>query len=242
VIARRGCPWLRLGFGEARRETVRELLSPALAVMVIPLAQSAYLQGTAVVVGVAGSPSMVPIYTALRTLSRVGVQLISSLSIPIMPEYAAAKARGEEAKASRLAAALTLAVVTVGLLAALVLTFGGETILHLWTRGAIRAPQAMIDFFAAAIFLHIIWAPLSDLLLAINRHHTYSYAYLGLAVASGALTYLLVRAMGVTGAAVGNLALEVAMMATVLASLRRWQAFRGFWSAVASLPWKRVAK
>jgi O-antigen/teichoic acid export membrane protein len=221
LLTRRWADWLRFGFRSARRERIRELLSPAIAAMMLPIAQAIYLQGTTIVIGIAGTSAMVPVYTALRTLSRVGVQVMASLSIPAMPGFAAAKATGNEALARRIAARLGFTVVAIGFVAAVVLVFAGEWILQLWTRGAISAPALMIDLFAAAIFLHIAWAPLSDLLLAQNRHHTYTYSYLLLGTISVMLTWVLVPAFGVTGAAAANLALEVPMLAVVLFSLRR---------------------
>jgi O-antigen/teichoic acid export membrane protein len=221
LTTRRWAGWLRLGFGSAHRERVRELMSPAIAIMVLPISQAIYLQGAAIVIGIAGSSAMVPIYTALRTLSRVGVQVMASLSIPAMPGFAAAKAVGDEAAARLIALRLGMTVFAVGLVAAAVLALAGEWILQVWTRGAISAPALMIDLFAVAIFLHIVWAPLSDLLVAQNRHHLYSYAYLVLAGVSGVLTWVLVRAFGVTGAAAANLALEIPMLCVVLFSLNR---------------------
>jgi len=214
--------WAVAGFRAASQERLRELLRPGLAAMVLPLSQAGYLQGTAIAVGAAGGLALVPVYTAVRTISRLTVQMLSALAIPVMPEFAAARARGEDVIASRLAGALALVCLVVGLVMAVIVAFGGERLLDLWTGGAITAPLPMIWLFAGAVLLQSLWAPMSDLLLALNRHEGYSYAYLLLAVLTVPLTLALVGALGVTGAAAANLMLEGAMVVVVSLSLRRW--------------------
>lgn len=177
---------------------LQELFRPAIAVMAIPLAHAAYLQGTAIAVGIAGGAALVPVYTALRTISRIAVQMLTALAFPVMPEFAAAHARKEYALSARLAGALAIACATIGLLMAIVVAGAGGIILEIWTKGIIEAPREMILILGACVFLQAIWAPLSDLLLALNRHEAYSYAYLVLAAITVCVTVPLVQTYGIT--------------------------------------------
>ncbi|MBT0668355.1 lipopolysaccharide biosynthesis protein [Novosphingobium profundi] len=219
--ATRHAGWAHLGIGQARFQRIKDLTRPAFAAMVLPLSQAAFLQGTAFAVGLAGTPAMVPLYTTLRTLSRIGLQVMSAIAIPVMPEFAIARARGDNALASRIGGMLTMGCAAVGLGATLTLSLFGVEIIHLWTGGVVQPPYLMVLIFGIGIGLDLLWAPLSDLLLAVNRHETYSYTYLVSAFLVVGLTYVLVQRFGVVGAAAANLCLEIVMFLTVTLSLRR---------------------
>lgn len=221
LVATKVSGWAKITLSHARWPRVKELFRPAVAAMVLPLAQAAFLQGTAMAVGAAGTAAMVPLYTTLRTISRIGLQFMSAIAIPIMPEFAIARAKGEFQLAARIGGALTMGCTAIAIVAAIVLGVFGVEIIRFWTAGVIEPPFLMVLLFAIAIGLDIVWAPLSDLLLAVNRHETYSYIYLGSALVLVFLTFVLVRHFGVVGAASANLALEIIMFSTVMISLRR---------------------
>lgn len=218
--ARRVAPWMR---APARRSgaRVRELWRPAVAAMVLPLAQAAYLQGSALAVGAAIGAPAVPIYTSLRTLSRIGLQLLAVLFLPLMPEYTATHARGDTRGTAIIAGGLMIANLVVGVAYALIIGFFGMPLLALWTHGMIQPPQAMITLTAIGLTMSVMWNPLSSLLLAINRHETISYVLAALAPMTIALTYVLMRRYGLTGSAAANLLMETGMLVTVVIALRR---------------------
>lgn len=221
MLALHHAGWAQLGLGEVRRERMNSLFRPALAAMMLPLAQAGYIQGTSLAVGAAAGPATLPVYASLRTLSRVAIQVLYMVNLPILPDFTAAFARGQSAWASRMVGGVATFCLIVGVVSALVLAVLGQPLLLLWTHGAIHAPQAMIVVTALALAAGALWNPLSNLLLAVNRHESFSYVYMGCALTSVALTYGLVRRFGVTGAALANLVLDVAMLARVLATLRR---------------------
>jgi O-antigen/teichoic acid export membrane protein len=221
VLALRRAPWLELRFREARRDRMSALLRPALAAMMLPLSQAGYLQGTALAVGAAAGAAVVPIFTSLRTLSRVGLQFLMSVTLPVMPEFTAEHARGNLGWLNKVTGALTTFNLLVGTIAAATLLWAGESILTWWTKGAIEAPQAMITLTAAALVAGAVWNPLSYLLLAVNKHEGFTYVFAGAAVGAVVLSYFLVRHWGVTGAAAANLLLDVAMLGAVVVQMRR---------------------
>lgn len=214
--------WPRFGFARMSKRRIAELWRPSLAAMLLPLSQAGYLQGIAVVAGTVAGTAVVPIYAAMRTISRLPVQMLAPIAIPLMPEYAAARARQDDRVSSAIVGGLLFVAVAVALAGALLLGFGGSEILKVWTDGAIRAPAAMIAVFGVIILFQCLSAPLSDLLLAINRHERYTAAYALAAVISLVLTVPLVEAMGITGAAVAGLLLEAVMVVVVGYSIVRW--------------------
>lgn len=221
MFARGAAPWIRSRV-PASRQRIREMWRPALAAMALPVSQAIYLQGSAMAVGAAAGAAAVPIYASLRTLSRLGLQVSAMFAVPLMPEYTAAHARGDSRQTSVIAGALTLASLGLGVGYALVIGLFGRVLIGLWTHGAIQPPEAMIALTAIALAIGVLWNPLSDLLLAINRHESFSYAYVGCALAAVAATFGLVRALGIAGAAIANLAFETVMAITVLRALRKY--------------------
>ena len=221
LLARRRAKWLILGFKFASRVRMSELLRPALAAMMLPLAQAGYLQGTALAVGAAAGAAIVPIFTSVRTLSRVGLQFLMAITLPILPEFTAEHARGNLPWLKKVTGGITTLNAVIGTIAAVVLIFAGQPLLSWWTKGAIAAPQAMIALTAAALVAGAVWNPLSYFLLAVNRHEGFTYTFAIAAIAAIFLSYVLVRQWGVTGAAAVNLLLDLAMLVCVVFQVRR---------------------
>jgi len=221
TLARRRATWLVIGFDSLSRQRVRELLRPGLAAMVLPLAQAGYLQGTALAVGAAAGAGAVPIFTSLRTLSRVGLQLLLAVNQPVLPEFTAEFARGNFMWIRRLTGALTTFNGVVGGFAGLIFLFWGDMLLTWWTRGTIAAPHIMIALTAAALVAAAIWNPMSLLLLAVNRHEQFAYLFGFAAFLSVIVSFFMVRHWGVAGASVSSLLLDLAMLAFVSTQLRQ---------------------
>jgi O-antigen/teichoic acid export membrane protein len=216
VLLRRRVPWLRIGLREGTRAEMLALLRPAGAVMLVPLAQALALQGTAVALGIAAGQAAVPVFTATRTLSRVGLQICWLFNTPLMPEFSSAAAR-EDRHAMALMTLVTVLVSTLLLVpyALLFAAFGQEAIL-LWTHEVILPPAPVVTTMALVILLGGYWYPLSNLILARNLHSSYTRWYVLLAALSLPLAVALSRQFGATGAAVAMALLEGAMLFVIL--------------------------
>ncbi len=200
----------RVSFGEIRR-----LLQPALAMLALPLAQALFLQGTVAVVGLAAGAATVPAFTAVRTLSRVGVQLAMIVNRAVLPEFTMAAAAVDHSRRARLAFMSIASSIVILLPIFFAVVIGGPLILKLWTHGAIHAPYALIVVMAVTMVVNGTWFPISNLILALNLHSQYSYYYLAAAAGSVLLSYPLVRWLGSPGAAVSLLALDCIMFGRV---------------------------
>jgi O-antigen/teichoic acid export membrane protein len=220
TLAVRRAKWLRLGFGNATRSRISDLLRPSLAAMIMTVSQAGYLQGTVIAVGAAAGAAAVPIFASLRTLSRVGLQFLNALTFPILPEFTAEHARDNLPWLKRVLGATTTVNALVGSIAGLVLVLSGNALLAWWTKGAIMAPQAMIEITALALVAAAVWNPMSLFLLAVNRHEKFTYALGGAVLLSVALTYAFARHWGVTGAAAANLLLDLSMLCFAFLQLR----------------------
>lgn len=216
LMLRRQVPWLHLGIRQANAREARSLLFPAIAVMMIPLAQASFLQGTALALGIAASKAAVPAFTATRTLSRIGLQIPNLLNHALMPEYSAAVARGNRhAQGKMLALTIASSALTLAPFA-LVLVLFGPRIVALWTHGVILASPSLTAAMAATVVLGGIWGPLSNFILAMNRHSSFAYSYVVLALVTMPAAYVLSRWMADTGAALAMIALDAGMCLVIL--------------------------
>jgi O-antigen/teichoic acid export membrane protein len=210
----------RVSFGQVRR-----LLHPAFAVLALPMAQALFLQGTVAAVGLAAGAAAVPAFTAVRTLSRIGLQLTMIVNNAVMPEFTMAAAAVDHARRAKLAfmSIATSALILVPMF--LVVVAGGPLLLKLWTHGVIHAPYALIVLMALTMVINGSWLPIANLLFALNRHSQYSYYYLAAAAGSVLLSYPLVKWLGSAGAALSLVALDSVMFARVWARAMALQVF-----------------
>jgi O-antigen/teichoic acid export membrane protein len=88
-------PELCHGPAQAEVGLVKRLLRPSLAFMVLPLGNALALQGPLLVLGHLAGPELVAVFSAMRTLARIPVQLANALNASLWPEIS--RAWGEKA-------------------------------------------------------------------------------------------------------------------------------------------------
>lgn len=215
IILRRRIPWLTIGFGRASRVEMLRLLKPAVAVMGVPLAQALALQGSAIMLGLAAGHAAVPAFTAARTLSRIGLQACWLFNSALIPEASAAIGRNDRRSLAMMVfATLALSAVLVLPFAILFAMFGQEAV-ALWTHDVIQAPATFIAVLSISVVAGGFWFPLSNLLLAANKHGSYTTTYAVLALCSLPITYILCMRFGAIGAAGAMAALDMVMLGVI---------------------------
>jgi O-antigen/teichoic acid export membrane protein len=225
LVLRTRAPWLTHFSWRAPLAQIRRLTSPALAVLALPMAQALSLQGTVVVVGMAAGPAAVPAFTAVRTLSRLGVQLTMIVNNAVLPEFTMAVASVNHSRRARLAFLTLAASAAIVTPMFFVVAGAGPLILKLWTHATIHAPYPLIVIMAATMVVNGTWYPISNLIFALNRHAQYSYYYLAAAAAVVLLCYPLVGFFGSPGAAISLLLLDCLMFNRVWVSAIRLGVF-----------------
>jgi O-antigen/teichoic acid export membrane protein len=221
LVLRRRVGWLTFGWASVRRETVSALTGPALAVAALPVAQASFLQGTALALGGAAGAAAVPAFTATRTLSRIGLQMTQLVTHALMPEFTAAVAREDRPAQARMLVATLAAAGIVAVPFAVVLVVAGQPLVALWTRGVIHPPQLLMVVMAATVVLGGLWNPLSNLILAMNRHAGFSYPFVVLALLTMPASYALATWIGAAGAGLSIAVLDSAMCVVILRMGRR---------------------
>ncbi|MGH1559629.1 hypothetical protein ACRAWD_22055 [Caulobacter segnis] len=213
--------WVQLGFGHANVATIRRLIAPALAVMVIPLAFAINLQGQTLVVATFFGVGAVAMFTASRTLARVVYQAVGIVNHAIMPEVSRAFGRADISKVRGLLRTNATYAIATAALFAIGLSLFGTAFVKVWTHGRILPPQAFLVILVLASCAQSLWNSSANMLLAVNQHARYAYWFLGLSTLSVGMSAVAAKfQFGLLGVVVAIFVCEIAMIAVVAPKLR----------------------
>ena len=215
LVLRRRAPWLREASWQIDRKELAALIRPALAALVLPGAQAISIQGSVMAIGAIGGPAAIPAFSVVRTLSRTALQFAYRFNIASMPRYTVSVAHADDARTDQLVVLNLVAMALLVVPASLVLLLFGQPFIRIWTGGMVAPGAALLGVMVAAMLANAAWGPLSNLLLAINRHASFTYFYLIAALVSVAAGAVLVGRSGALGMAWAMLGLELAMIVQV---------------------------
>ncbi len=150
LLLTRRHPWLHFGFAQARFAELRALLRPALANTSLPLAQALNVQGMVLVVGATLGALAVVTFSTLRTLTRLALQLVLTVSNAAEPELAAAYGSGDRTLLRTLYHHTLRAGFWLALAAALGLALTGIGILQFWTHGRVIMEPLLFNWLLAS--------------------------------------------------------------------------------------------
>jgi O-antigen/teichoic acid export membrane protein len=238
VMMRRHAPWLRFGRPVGMRRVLRPLITPALASGAFPAAFALNVQGMVVLIGVALGPASAAIFSTLRMMSRIIVQVLTRVFSVISPELSMAFATGDVDRLRSIhrrgcQAALWLAAPIL-----LVLALFGDSLIRIWTSGAVDAQGLLLYLFLAVAAINSVWATSLAVMFAKNRHQRLAVYYLLASAAALPLAYGLMELWGLDGAAVSLVALEVFMLFVTLRQTvpAAHDTLRGWLTTVVSPP------
>lgn len=205
--------WLHLGVAHARMGELRRLARPALANMAFPLAQALNIQGMVLVVGAVLGPLAVVVFSTLRTLTRLALQLVLAVSNATEPELATAYGTGNRALLQSLFVHMLRAGLWLALAAALGLALFGSVILDVWTHGRVVMEPWLFAGLLASAVASVLWYGALTVLKAANRHLRASIVLVIAATGAVAMAALLLTWTGKLASAGLALLLMDAVMA-----------------------------
>lgn len=213
---RRCSPWIVFGHRLATRVSIKRLASPAIAFMGFPAGNAISLQGMVMVLAAMLGPASVVVFSTVRTLTRLGLQAMGMINNTVWPEISAAYGAGDMSLARKLHRHSCQASfwLCLGLVAGLL--FFGEWIIAVWTHGQVTPDGNFIRLMLAVIFANSLWYTSSVVMLAMNRHQQMALIYLIGTGLSLLLAVALIPIFGLDGAALGLLAIDVAMSVYVV--------------------------
>jgi O-antigen/teichoic acid export membrane protein len=184
--------WLRLGWRTSTRASLSSLLPAALANLATPLAQVLSLQGMVIVVGSVLGPLSVVVFSTLRTLTRLSLQLVLAVAHSIEPELASAYGADNRALMKTLFLHALRSGFWLALAAVIGLAAFGGTILEKWTNGAVQVHPWLFGWLLASAVASVFWYDALIALKAANRHLRVAVTYaLASALALGAAAVVL---------------------------------------------------
>lgn len=238
VWMRHYAPWLHLGKPPGVRRVLRPLISPALASAAFPAAFALNVQGMVVLVGAVLGPAAAAVFSILRTMSRVVIQLLASVFSVVAPEISKAYAAGDVALLRTLHRRGCQAAIWLAMPLLLVLALFGGPIIDIWTAGEVDPHGALLYLFLAVAGLDSLWYTSLAVMFATNRHQRLATYYVIASALNLPLAYLMLKVWGVDGAAATLVLLELFMLVAVLhqALPAAGDTLRGWIDAVARPP------
>jgi len=223
IVSARLTPRLKSGFAESSMATWQELWRPALAASALGFGQVGYLQGSVLVLGMIAGPASVPAFIAVRTLSRLGVQMSTLVSLPFSQEFAYAMGRDERLRAGRLFGIVLIVALVTSISMSLGLTLFGQAFIAFWTRDAIHASMPLILLMGISSAASMLWNPLANFILSINEQRSYSYANVVASILGVIAIYLLAQGHGATAAGFSFAFVDMVTLIAVLWHIgRQW--------------------
>ena len=213
---------VRLGLAHASVHELRRLAKPALANLSMPLAMALNIQGMVLVVGVVLGPLAVVVFSTLRTLTRIALQVVWQVAHAFEPELASAWGSGDRALLRRLYLSAQRGGFWLALVVAVALWFAGPWILSVWTHGKVAMNQPLFSWLLLSAVASVLWYCALNLLKAGNIHMRATLWYVLSAAASVMLAIVLLRTTHrIADAGLALLLMDALMASYLLRSVAR---------------------
>lgn len=191
LVRRHHC--LAFGTRQASLSDLRSLVRPAMANVAMPLAQAINIQGMVLVVGAILGPASVVVFSILRTLTRLALSLLMTVTQAIEPELAKVWGGGDLVLLRTLYIRGLAISLFLGVSIALVLFLLGGWLLGIWTHGRVQMDQDLFFWLLASVITAGLWRSSMSLLKASNRHLHAAVGFLILSHLSVALAASLLK-------------------------------------------------
>jgi O-antigen/teichoic acid export membrane protein len=165
---RRGEPWIKLGWSHASWDIIRALAKPSLANFAYPLAAALSIQGVVFTVGLAFGPAAAGVFGAVRTFTRLPLQLVAVITRASSPELTLAHALTNKPLIARLTA-LSLTTTILVFAPFILASPWGAPLLHLVTRGRVTVQPQLFVAMEILAGIQATWATFAMFLYAENK-------------------------------------------------------------------------
>lgn len=216
---------LQYGLSDASIEEVRVVLRPALSYMAFTLSNALTFQGLTIVAGLFLGPAQLVVFNTYRTISRVAVQITSTLSHAVWPEFSRLFG-GAKSAVLELAYRRTLIIGMALALGMSVATLVSSPLfLGVWT-------HQQVEFDLPLMVVFVLYAAVAGtchtprvLLMSTNSHNALGIWAVAVSVLSLAVSLLLANFMGLFGIVWAMVAGEVVLLIVTTCLVRRFIKF-----------------
>lgn len=197
--------------GEIKKSKLREISNKGFGYFLSPVWQSVYFQGTTFVVRIILGPESVAVFNTVRTLTRSVNQVFSFVNISIFPELQYEIGLGNWEKARKIFRMSILIVLTIAVLGILFLSVFGLWFYDIWTHNELNVTKSIWNIFILGILFNAIWWTSESVFKATNSPYKFSFIGLIFSIVSVCVTYFLTTYLGLIGAAIGSVSLDILM-------------------------------
>lgn len=194
------------------------IINKGFGFLMAPVWQAIYFQGTTFVVRIVLGPEAVAIFNTVRTLSRSINQLYTIVNVSVFPELQFEFGLGNMEKVRKVFRTSVLVVFLLAIVGFLGLFFFGMWFYKIWTHNELAVSNTMWYIFVVGILFNAIWFTAGVVFDARNEPHRFATYGLISSIVSIVVTYVLSQSIGLNGAAIGNVTLDVLMAILVLPS------------------------
>jgi len=216
LVLGRVCPWLFDPTVRADRAIARRLIKPALGFLAFPLGNALALQGPILIIGTVFGGPAVAMFSALRTLARVPMQLTTMFNSSVWPEMSRAHGSADMVLLQRLHRTSWGITALLVLCMALALGLLGREIALVWLGASASFEPVVFLMLLLLTVVSALWNASAVVLTATNSHLGLASVYVianSLTLAFGAM---LASSVGWCGLLACLAAAEVAMLAWVI--------------------------
>jgi O-antigen/teichoic acid export membrane protein len=161
-------PWLHMGWSKASWDIIKRLTKPSLANFALPFALAMSVQGVVFTVGLGFGPAAAGMFGAVRTFTRLPLQLVAVLTRASGPELTIAHTLTNRPLIARLTA-LNLAMTFVTFAPFILASPWGGLLMHVMTGGRMAVHPDFYVTMEIVAAIQATWSTLAIFLLAENK-------------------------------------------------------------------------
>ncbi|MGP1992311.1 lipopolysaccharide biosynthesis protein [Zobellia laminariae] len=202
--------------GKKDNTILRSITTKGLSYLMLPLWQIIYFQGTTFIVRIVLGPEAVAIFNTVRTLSRSFNQILYMVEPTVFPELINQIGKGDWKTAQKIFRLSILGVFTLSVIGFVFLAVFGLWFYGIWTNNELEVPEAMWYLFISGMLLNALWYTTEMVFRAVNEPKKMGFYGVIAAFLSVFITYLLSTQIGLVGAAIGAVSLDLILVFLVM--------------------------
>ena len=210
-------PWLFASHNNAVNwKTITGLVKPAMASMCFPLSTAINNQGITIAIGSILGPKDVVVFSTLRTLSRLALQVMVMIKDATSPEISSAYARNDMMIARKLHRYSCQFSLWLGLIFIALIAFSGKWIIQTWTHGIVKFDFVLLCIMLSSVLISSFWYISIAVLTSTNNHQKAAIWYLIGTLLSLGLAITTLPKLGLNGAAISLAFADIWMLTFVV--------------------------
>jgi O-antigen/teichoic acid export membrane protein len=209
-------PWLFTPYEAPERGLIRRLIAPSIGFLAFPLGNAIALQGPILIIGAVFGGGAVALFSAMRTLARLPMQITNAFNSSVWPEMSRAFGAADYPLLRRLHRQAWGATTLLTTVSGIGLWLLGPKIASLWLGSQATYSATFLNSLIVVTAISAAWNASSVVLAAINAHARLGLIYVVVNGLTLLLAYSLTPAFGWLALLGGMLMAEVILTLYVM--------------------------